>query len=497
MRAEIVTMPAGGGRLAAIRAASERALLGVIALHGPGLGLTGWLLGGPVALPLLSWLAVAAAVGLIYLVRPHKATCRAAIGAGLCLMPALLVEQLSGHPWQDDAQMYFFAVLAVTAAMLDLGAVLAGAAAIALHPLVMDFARPGVAFPGAADLGRVAFHALIVAFEAGALAWLLRRAAQAIVQAEKAGSETARLALERADEEAGAELRAAAERRETVHAMADELERSLTAIAEMLAHSAVELSASADALASFAGRAAAEAEEAAADAQATGAGLRTVAAASEEMMATVHEITRRMNESAGVVANAVGEVEATNAVVLELSDDAQRIGDAVQLIGRIAARTSLLALGVPLEAGDAGEAGNGFGAVASEVRMLAGQTAKAVEEIGIQVQRMQHATGHAVCAIGGIGATLEWTGEILAGIAAAAEQQSAATRGISLATREVAAGTERVTCSVAGISAAVAETSVAVDKVRASSTDVARQGAELRSEIRTVTRRLRRHGEAA
>jgi len=77
---------------------------------------------------------------------------------------------------------------------------------------------------------------------------------------------------------------------------------------------------------------------------------------------------------------------------VSLSRAAQRIGDVVKLITAIANQTNLLALNATIEAARAGEAGRGFAIVASEVKSLSNQTAKATEEIGAQIAGMQIAT---------------------------------------------------------------------------------------------------------
>ena len=131
------------------------------------------------------------------------------------------------------------------------------------------------------------------------------------------------------------------------------------------------------------------------------ANVRDIASATDELAASVMEIDRQVAQSNAIAEKAVGEAERTNVAVQELSEAAKRIGDVVSLITDIAEQTNLLALNATIEAARAGEAGRGFAVVAGEVKALAGQTAKATEDIAKQIADMQHATSRSIEAIGG------------------------------------------------------------------------------------------------
>jgi methyl-accepting chemotaxis protein len=140
--------------------------------------------------------------------------------------------------------------------------------------------------------------------------------------------------------------------------------------------------------------------------------VRDIASAADELAASVTEIDRQVSQANAIAGKAVSEAEWTNTMVRELNEAAGRIGDVVRLITDIAEQTNLLALNATIEAARAGEAGRGFAVVASEVKALAGQTAKATEDIAAQIAGMQKATTRAIEAIGAIERTIREIGEI-------------------------------------------------------------------------------------
>ena len=146
----------------------------------------------------------------------------------------------------------------------------------------------------------------------------------------------------------------------------------------------------------------------------------------------------------GVAAEAVKQANATDQRMAELSAAGGRIGDVVKLITSIAEQTNLLALNATIEAARAGDAGRGFAVVAQEVKNLAGQTAKATDDISSHIVNMQRATGKSVEAIRAIGVTIERISGIMASISASVEQQGAATQSIAAGVKAAAGGT--LTC---------------------------------------------------
>jgi methyl-accepting chemotaxis protein len=126
------------------------------------------------------------------------------------------------------------------------------------------------------------------------------------------------------------------------------------------------------------------------------AGVQTVAASAEQLSSSISEISRQVAQSSRITEKAVSDARRTDTTVRALAEGAQWIGQVVELIRSIAGQTNLLALNATIEAARAGDAGKGFALVASKVKGLAGQTARATEEIAAQIAQLQSETTGAV-----------------------------------------------------------------------------------------------------
>jgi methyl-accepting chemotaxis protein len=258
---------------------------------------------------------------------------------------------------------------------------------------------------------------------------------------------------------------AARQRRAEMIKLADTFEAAVGEIVETVSSASTELEASAGTLTSTAERAQELTTMVAAASEEASTNVQSVASATEEMASSVNEISRQVQESARMAGEAVNQARKTNDRVSELSKAAARIGDVVELINTIAEQTNLLALNATIEAARAGEAGRGFAVVASEVKALAEQTAKATGEIGQQITGIQSATQESVGAIEEISGTIEKLSEISSTIAAAVEEQGAATQEISRNVQRAAEGTQQVSSNIADVQRGASETGTASSQV--------------------------------
>ena len=211
--------------------------------------------------------------------------------------------------------------------------------------------------------------------------------------------------------------------------------------------------------------------------------VRSAATASNELSQSIVEISRQVRDSNGVAADAVKQANATDERMAELSAAGDRIGDVVKLITSIAEQTNLLALNATIEAARAGEAGRGFAVVAQEVKTLAGQTAKATDEISAHIVNMQRATEESVNAIKAIGLTIERISEITTSISSAVEQQGTATQNIAQGVEAAASGTLDVADNIGRVAQGAGETETTSGQMLVSAQALSEVSLHLRDEV--------------
>jgi methyl-accepting chemotaxis protein len=295
---------------------------------------------------------------------------------------------------------------------------------------------------------------------------------QAIAKAERETSER---------EEKNRELAVA--RRVELHSLAENFETAVGNIIEKVGAASSELESSAVILTKSSAATQQLSTVVASASEETSTNVQSVAAATEQMAGSIGEIGRQVAESNRIANEAVNQAQKTDSRIAELSLAAGRIGDVTQLITTIAEQTNLLALNATIEAARAGEAGRGFAVVAQEVKALAAQTAKATSEISTQIAGMQTATQDSVLAIKEISGTIGRVSEIAAAIAAAIEEQGAATQEIARNVQQAAVGSTQVANSIADVNRGAGDTGSASSQVLSSAQLLSDENKRLKAEV--------------
>lgn len=234
--------------------------------------------------------------------------------------------------------------------------------------------------------------------------------------------------------------------------------REVNTISTQVSDSSVRVKARADSVLRLAGEASDQASAASAELGNTADALRQIGDQAQDAGREAERALTATAEAMSVVRATVDgitssrdRIRETEKRVKRLAERSQEISSAVTIIGRIAERTSVLALNASMQAVAAGEAGRGFAAVADEVKRLAENAREATQQIAGLVGAIQSDTTETLQAMNGTIAQVvditrlaDQAGTQMGDTRAATEALVNSVRGISQATRTQAETSQRL-----------------------------------------------------
>ena len=276
-----------------------------------------------------------------------------------------------------------------------------------------------------------------------------------------------------------------------------------------------EIQTNADMVASAAKKMTIAAEDVACSSNQQSASSLVIAAAMEQLTVSINLISDSanraqtisgdsellMNETSGVVSEAVNRiakiatvVEQASQTVRTLGQESENVSKIVLVIKEVADQTNLLALNAAIEAARAGEQGRGFAVVADEVRKLAERTTQSTQEITTMISSMQSSARDAVTCIEDAVANVnegviltKRVGESVSRLGASSHEVKGVIIDVSSALREQNAASNEIACNVEQIAQTGERNSGAVGAVAKAATELQQLANSLTDSARHFT----------
>lgn len=306
-----------------------------------------------------------------------------------------IVALFSGHAWQIDWHMYYFAMLAILAGFCCGTTILTGTLTIAVHHLFLNFVVPEMLFSQSGDFMRVMLHAIIVLVEAGILMWFVNKLKKSLIDSEiaknnalQASEEIKELSAQNEKNREYLEL----QKKEEMQKISLNFNQNVSDIIQHLNEIVGKTNNEVQILDENSAKINYFSSDVTKTSDITAKDILKMTTVINDLENTSNLIKEQIITTKNVVSKTNNNAEIMNDNFKELRQNIDSIQDIVKMIAGISSQTNLLALNATIEASRAGEAGKGFAVVANEVKTLADQAKKFTEEIIKKVSDIQKST---------------------------------------------------------------------------------------------------------
>lgn len=293
------------------------------------------------------------------------------------------------------------------------------------------------------------------------------------------------------DQQEDLKQKAEADKKTAMKQLADSFESQMKQIVAAVASASTQLAQTAEGMATVIGTSNNMVKNAVDGASRTTNNVETVALAARELYTSVSEISGQVHKSNDFIGESVRKVQTADEYANKLGVSSAKIKEVIQIIAEISSQINLLALNATIESARAGEAGKGFAVVANEVKNLANQTNKSVEEIAKVIDEMGSVSTDIIAALGDVKASVTLISESSVSIASAVEEQTVVTNGIAKSAQEASQGAQQISSGLQVVNQSSIEVGSSSQQVLDAARDLSQQAENLNLKVHEFIERIR------